>query len=89
VDAAADTGTVAADVPEPAPSDAPPAETADEAKPARAPRKRKAKAEAAPAEAADIATAADDASAPPRADNDGADEDQGEPRRGWWQRTFG
>jgi ribonuclease E len=77
-------------VPEPAPADAPLAETADEAAPAAKPaRKRRSKAaEAAPAEAKQAA-----ASEPvpvPAANNDTAATDEnGEPRRGWWQRTFG
>jgi ribonuclease E len=69
-------------VPEPAPADAPPAETADEAAPEAKPaRKRRSKKteEAAPEELAAVPTANDDA----------ADEASGEPRRGWWQRTFG
>jgi ribonuclease E len=69
------------EVTEPAPAEAPPAETAEEvapepaAKPKRKPRAKKADTVEAPAEAA-VAN-----------DENG---DDGEPRRGgWWQRTFG
>lgn len=72
-------------VPEPAPAEAPPAETTEEAapkKPARRSRSKKV------AEAAEPAPAD---SAVPSADNDEAAGlgEGGEPRRGWWQRTFG
>ena len=72
-------------VPEPAPAEAPPAETADQAAP-KAPRKRrsKAKTEAEPAE-----TPAEPPVSVTAADNDTDVEAGGEPRRGWWQRTFG
>jgi ribonuclease E len=76
-------------VPEPAPAEAAPAETAAEeaASPARPARKRRSKkAEAAP-EAAE--TASPEAAPVPVANNDAAEEPQGEARRGWWQRTFG
>ena len=83
-------------VPEPAPADAPPAESADEAAPAKPARKpgRKAAPKVAPAEPTPAEAATDDAateSVPvPAANNDTAPEDDsGEPRRGWWQRTFG
>jgi len=90
-------------IPEPAPVEAPPAETVDQAAPAEdAPpakpaRKRRTKAAAKPdsGEAAapvPVATNAEsEAVAPPVANNDAAEtEDDGEPRRGgWWQRTFG
>jgi ribonuclease E len=74
--------------PEVGPPEAAPLETADEpasdAKPARKRRSKKADAEA---------TAETPAAAPipvPPANNDTAEEgDDGEPRRGWWQRTFG
>jgi ribonuclease E len=69
---------------EPAPAEAAPAETADDATPAKAPRKRRAKRAAEPAEIAA------EPAAMPAANNDTAAEDEmGEPRRGWWQRTFG
>jgi ribonuclease E len=74
-------------VPEPAPAEAPPAETADQAAPPSKPaRKRRTKAnpEAEPAEAA-----AGEPATIPAANNDTADENGSEPRRGWWQRTFG
>ena len=67
--------------PEPAPTEARPTETSEEAKPAkpaRRSRSKKSAAEPAPAE-----------SAVPSADNDEAAGPDGEPRRGWWQRTFG
>ncbi|MGE5563528.1 MAG: Rne/Rng family ribonuclease [Bacillota bacterium] len=76
-------------VTEPAPAEAPPAETADQAapptKPVRKRRTKKADAEAeAPAE-----PAADEPVSVPAANNDTAEDAGGEPRRGWWQRTFG
>ena len=80
--------TAAVEVPEPAPADAPPAETAgepEEVKPKRKSRSRKAE----PASAATTEPAEPERA--PTADNDpdnGA-EVSGEPRRGWWQRTFG
>ncbi len=76
-------------VTEPAPADAPPAETADqEAPPAKPARKRKSKAA--------VAAPAEEEAAPPEpahapaANNDTAEDDSAEePRRGWWQKTFG
>jgi ribonuclease E len=69
---------------EPVPAEAAPAETAEDATPAKAPRKRRAKQAAEPAEIAA------EPAAMPAANNDTAAEDEmGEPRRGWWQRTFG
>lgn len=72
-------------VPEPAPAEAPPAETSEDAAPKKPARRSRSKkvveaAEAAPAE-----------SPVPSADNDAAagPAEGGEPRRGWWQRTFG
>ena len=76
---------------EPAPADAPPAETADQAAPPAKPaRKRRGKAEAKP-ELADAGAPAPEPAALPAANNDtAAAEEGGEPRRsGWWQRTFG
>ncbi|QNM83673.1 ribonuclease E/G [Sphingomonas sabuli] len=78
-----------AEAEEPAPPEAPPPETdGDAGQKAKAkPRKRSTKAKA--------AEEAPDTSEPapvPNADNDpnGGDPDEpGEPRRGWWQRTFG
>ena len=72
-------------VEEPAPAEAPPAETADQAAPSTKPaRKRRTKAvrgsEDSPAE---------EPVSVPAANNDTAAETTGEPRRGWWQRTFG
>jgi ribonuclease E len=75
------------EVAEPAPAEAPPAETADQsAPPAKPARKRRAKAKAEP-EGAE--PAAEEAVALAAANNDTAEEPDGEPRRGWWQRTFG
>jgi ribonuclease E len=81
-------------VPEPAPPEAPPAETAEQAAPAEKParKRRSKKAEAAPAEAeAEPATPEPEPAPVPAANNDAAEaEESGEPRRsGWWQRTFG
>jgi ribonuclease E len=76
---------VEAVVPEPAPADAPPAATVDEApQPAKPARGRKRK--------ADTVAASEPISEPtavPAANNDTAVDENGEPRRGWWQRTFG
>jgi ribonuclease E len=72
---------------EPAPAEAPPAETADQAAPPAKPaRKRRTKAAAAEPEAP-----APEPIPVPTANNDTAEEDEsGQPRRsGWWQRTFG
>ena len=70
-------------VPEPVPADAPAAETADqEAPPVKPARKRRSKA------AAEKEAAAPEPM-PPTANNDTAEDENGEPRRGWWQRTFG
>jgi ribonuclease E len=72
-------------VPEPAPAEAPPAETADqEAAPAKPARKRK-KAAAASEEQAPASEPAH----VPAANNDTTEEEAAEPRRGWWQKTFG
>jgi ribonuclease E len=77
-------------VAEPSPVATPPAETAiPAAATGKAPRKRRgsASAKAAPATRD---TAAVEAVAVPAANNDtAADDEPGEPRRGWWQRTFG
>jgi len=70
-------------VTEPAPAEAPPAETADQAAaPAKAPRKRRSKATKAE-------TPAEEAVAVPAANNDTVEDSAAEPRRGWWQKTFG
>jgi ribonuclease E len=82
-------------VPEPAPADAPPAETADEAAaPAKTPaRKRRSKTKQEPEQAESpepaLVEAEHEHAQPPAANNDIADDSSGEPRRGWWQRTFG
>jgi ribonuclease E len=75
-------------VPEPAPAEAPPAETADKAAtPAKPARKRRSKkADEAPAQAESASVEAIPLLA---ANNDTAEEPGGEPRRGWWQKTFG
>jgi len=65
------------------PEHAPPAGQSEE-KPKRRTRKAKA-AEATPANAPQ----APESAPTPNADNDSAAEQEGEPRRGWWQRTFG
>ena len=71
----------------PAPADAAPAETAEETtSPARPRRKRKTKAEE--KAAAQAETRAAEPAMLPAANNDIVDEGD-EPRRGWWQRTFG
>ena len=76
-----------ADVAEPSPADAPPAESPDETTPLKKPaRKRKAKAAETPAAEADAAIA-EPMPVPPANTDTAADSD--EPRRGWWQRTFG
>jgi ribonuclease E len=81
----AEAATEEVSVVEPAAPEAPPAETAGQAAPpAKAGRKRKAKPEP---ELAEAATA--EAVRVPAANNDTAEENGGEPRRGWWQRTFG
>jgi ribonuclease E len=54
-----------------------------EEKPKR--RTRKAKSDATPVDSAQPMESAP----PPSADNDSAEEPEGGPRRGWWQRTFG
>jgi ribonuclease E len=78
-------------VPEPAPAEAPPAETADEQAAPRAKpvRKRRTKAAAEPEPVATEEAAVQQAAATPQANDDGETEVEGEPRRGWWQRTFG
>jgi ribonuclease E len=75
-------------VPEPAPAEAPPAETAEAAAeaPAKPVRKRKAKAKDEPA----AAESEPPVPAPANSDTaEGGFDESGEPRRGWWQRTFG
>ncbi|MEO6225468.1 MAG: ribonuclease E/G [Sphingomicrobium sp.] len=74
--------------PEPAPPVAPPAEaidTASDAPAAKPARKRPAKAKA----AAVADSGAESPSSLPAASNDTTLDESGEPRRGWWQRTFG
>jgi ribonuclease E len=74
--------------PDSLPDEAPSAVTADLAAPAEKPaRKRRSKKVEAAAEP-DTAPAPEAVSVP-AANNDTAEEPDGEPRRGWWQRTFG
>ncbi len=77
-----------AEADEPAPPEAPPAETAGEEQ-AIAKPKRRTKAKAKDEPAAKVA-GPEEGTAVPEADNDANGGDaSGEPRRGWWQRTFG
>jgi ribonuclease E len=70
---------------EPAPPEAPPAETAEEsAEPTKPARKRRTK-----AEEVEKAEPVVEAAAVPAANNDTAADGDSEPRRGWWQKTFG
>ncbi|UNK80253.1 ribonuclease E/G [Sphingopyxis granuli] len=93
--APAEAAAEATEAPAAAPEATPPVEA--EAKPApkkRASRSKKtvAAAEAAPAEAAEAPVAAPEREAEPATvanGDDAVDEATGEPRRGWWQRTFG
>jgi ribonuclease E len=52
-------------------------------------RKRRTKAAAEPEPVATEEAAVQQAAATPQANDDGETEVEGEPRRGWWQRTFG
>jgi len=71
---------------EPAPSQAPPAETAAESsEPAKPARKRRSRAK----QPEDVERLAEAAAPVPAANNDTAEEADSEPRRGWWQKTFG
>jgi ribonuclease E len=60
-------------------------EPAAEEKPKRKPRAKKAKAEDAPA----AKRAAEAPTPTPEPSNDASEEENGKPRSGWWQRTFG
>jgi ribonuclease E len=83
--AAAKAGTPVA---EPAPADAPPAETAEsEEAPAKPARKRRTKPAAEPALAEAQPKPAEPALA--ASNDEAAPDESGEPRRGWWQNTFG
>jgi len=74
-------------VAEPASAEAPPAETAEQAaEPAKPARKRRSKAKDTPEQAE---PAAEEAVGVPAANNDTSADAPSEPRRGWWQRTFG
>jgi ribonuclease E len=77
-----------ATVPKSAPAEVSPAETVEEAAPAKPARKSRAKKKDEPA-LAEAEPDADGAVSVPAANNDTAEDDSGEPRRGWWQRTFG
>ena len=80
---------VEVDVAEPAPANAPPTETADQAaEPAKPARKRRSKKVTEAEGPAEPAPASEPAPVP-AANNDTAEDENGEPRRGWWQRTFG
>jgi ribonuclease E len=75
--------------PEPAPAEAPPAETADEA-PAKPARKRRGKVAEKPEPAPPAPAPALEPAPVHAAKNDEVAVDEGgEPRRGWWQKTFG
>ncbi len=76
-----------AEASEPAPAEAPPAESAEEEKPQAKPKRGTRK--AAPKKRGKSEAKSDEASQLPEADNDPNGSDSGEPRRGWWQRTFG
>jgi ribonuclease E len=79
-------------IPEPAPPEAPPAETADQAAPPAKPaRKRRSKAaETAPVAEPELAEAGAEPALVPVANNDaGPSDPPASPRRGWWQKTFG
>jgi ribonuclease E len=77
-------------VPEPAPPEAPPAETADQAAPPTKPTRKRGAKKAAEAAPAQEQPAAPEPVSVPAANNDTAEDESGEePRRGWWQRTFG
>jgi ribonuclease E len=79
-----------AEIAKPEPAETTLAETADEAEPPAKPaRKRRTKAAPEPV-GAEPETPAPEPVSVPAANNDTAEaEDSGEPRRGWWQRTFG
>jgi len=80
---------------EPAPPEAPPAEIAGDATPAKPAPKRRTKKADVPAEGAECAapkrpkTGTEPVSPAPVANDMDSDDDGSEPRRGWWQRTFG
>jgi ribonuclease E len=65
-----------------------PEEAARASEPEEKPKRRTRKTKAAEAEPVNAAESAESAP-PPTADNDSTAEQDGEPRRGWWQRTFG
>ncbi|HEX3423808.1 MAG TPA: Rne/Rng family ribonuclease [Sphingomicrobium sp.] len=70
--------------PQPIAADVPPAEAAKEAsEPAKPARKRRTKA------GQEAQAASEEPVSVPAANNDTAEDAGGEPRRGWWQRTFG
>jgi ribonuclease E len=70
------------------PAEAPFQEVAPAAEPEEKPKRRTRKTKASETPPVDAAESPESAP-PPSADNDSAAEQDGEPRRGWWQRTFG
>ncbi len=80
----------AGEAPEPAPPEAPPAETADEqaADPPK-PKRRSRKKASEPVNEEAAPETGDSGPVPAADDESSGDETSGELRRGWWQRTFG
>jgi ribonuclease E len=70
------------------PAEIAPEEVARSSEPEEKPKRRTRKTKAAETEPMNVPESPESA-APPSADNDSAAEQDGEPRRGWWQRTFG
>ena len=81
---------VEASAPEPAPVEPAAAETAEDAPPAEKPARKRRTKKAETAARKPEQPASGEVVPVPAANNDVAEEDDdGEPRRGWWQRTFG
>ena len=81
---------VEASAPEPAPVEPAAAETAEDAPPAEKPARKRRTKKAETAAGKPEQPASGEVVPVPAANNDVAEEDDdGEPRRGWWQRTFG
>jgi len=81
---------VEASAPEPAPVEQAAAETAEDAPPAEKPARKRRTKKAETAAGKPEQPASGEVVPVPAANNDVAEEDDdGEPRRGWWQRTFG
>jgi len=81
---------VEASAPEPAPVEQAAAETAEDAPPAEKPARKRRTKKAETAARKPEQPASGEVVPVPAANNDVAEEDDdGEPRRGWWQRTFG